>query len=196
MKSTMYRMPFILLGLVFALSMACQKAEEAQTETANSYAADTESEPAQESNRGTATASFGQAKISINYGRPKLQGRDMLGQAKEGMVWRMGMNEATTIKTDVDLKFGETTIPKGEYSLFMKKVSGDKWELIFNKQTGQWGTQRKPENDLASIPMTSSTLEDSVETFTIEVTSKDDTSGSISAMWANAKMSCDFTIVR
>ena len=43
-----------------------------------------------QSPRGTAEAMVGGAKVSIEYGRPSLQGRDMLGQVTAGMVWRLG----------------------------------------------------------------------------------------------------------
>jgi len=129
--------------------VVCGKKDEAQT-------GNTESKPEAQAetpaigDRGDASATFGKATVSINYGRPKLQGRDMLAQATDGMVWRMGMNEATAIKTDADLKFGATVIPKGNYSLFMKKTGAEQWELIFNKKTGTWGTEYSAADDLAS----------------------------------------------
>jgi hypothetical protein len=48
----------------------------------------------------------------------------------------MGMNEATVFTTPVDLSFGATTVPKGSYSLWLKK-EGAKYLLIFNSETGQ-----------------------------------------------------------
>ena len=155
--------------------------------------AETEAPQQQESNRGTASATFGDASVSVDYGRPKLEGRDMLAQATDGMVWRMGMNEATTFTTDADLTFGDTVVPAGEYSLFMKKV-GDGWELIFNSQTGQWGTEHDPAQDVASVPMMMSENDASVEAFTIEVMANDETSGTLAAMWGMAKITCDFTV--
>ncbi|MGH7601750.1 MAG: DUF2911 domain-containing protein, partial [bacterium] len=143
--------------------------------------------------RGTASATFGSATVSINYGRPQLQGRDMLAQATDGMVWRMGMNEATEIKTDADLKFGDTVIPKGSYTLWMKKISSDQWHLVFNKKTGIWGTEHSPADDLAEVPLTMSTNPESVEAFIIELAASNETSGTLKAMWGTAILSADFT---
>ena len=47
---------------------------------------------AQQAKRGTAEATINGKKVSISYGRPSLQGRDMLAQATPGTVWRVGMN--------------------------------------------------------------------------------------------------------
>ena len=59
-----------------------------------------------QSPRGSAEATVGSAEVSIEYGRPSLQGRDMLGQATDGMVWRLGADASTTLTTSGDLDFG------------------------------------------------------------------------------------------
>jgi len=180
-----------LLPAMLFLFVMCAKNEEPKT------AADTTAttmQPPPAGDRGTASATFGNANITINYGRPQLQGRDMLAQATDGMVWRMGMNEATEIKTDVDLKFGATVIPKGNYSLFMKKVSTDQWHLIFNKKTGMWGTEYSEQDDLAEVPLMMSTNPQSVEAFTVELEKINDTTGKIKASWGTSVLSTDFTV--
>jgi len=177
----------------FAFVM-CGKKQEAKTAADSTAAAMTHE--ATPGDRGTASATFGGATVSINYGRPQLKGRDMLAQATDGMVWRMGMNEATEIKTDADLKFGETTIPKGSYSLWMKKITGDQWHLVFNKKTGIWGTDRTPEDDFAEVPMTIATNPESVEPFTVELSAADAMSGTIKATWGTAILSADFAVVQ
>jgi hypothetical protein len=169
----------------------CSKKEEAQTETAETTPAAEQQAPV--SDRGTASATFGSATVSIDYGRPQLRGRDMLAQATDGMVWRMGMNEATEIKTDAELKFGETVIPAGSYSLWMKKISGDQWHLIFNKKTGIWGDEHPAADDFAEVPMTMSTNPDTVEAFTIALAASSGTNGTLKAMWGTAVLSADFT---
>ena len=63
------------------------------------------------------------------------------------------MNQATVLTTPVDLAFGATRIAKGAYSLWLKK-SGEAFELVFNSQTGQWGTQHDPAKDVATVAMT------------------------------------------
>ena len=105
-----------------------------------------------QSPRGTAEATVGGADVSIEYGRPSLKGRDMLAQATDGMVWRLGADASTTLTTSGDLDFGGTKIAAGSYSLFARK-SGNGWTLLVNSQTGQWGTEHDASQDIAEIPL-------------------------------------------
>ena len=98
--------------------------------------------------RGKAELKAGAGSITVDYGRPALKGRDMLCQLQAGQSWRMGMNQATILATPVDLTFGSTKLPKGSYSLFLKKVDADKFELVFNSQTGQWGLKHDAAKDV------------------------------------------------
>ncbi len=141
-------------------------------------------------NRGKAELAIGSGKIVVDYGRPSLKGRDMLSQLKDGSAWRMGMNQATTLVTPVDLTFGATKIAKGSYSLWLTKV-GEKYELVFNSQTGQWGTQHDPAKDVAKVAMKAENLTSPVETFTIDLTQASG-GGVFSLSWGAKKLSADF----
>lgn len=106
--------------------------------------------------RGTAEATVGTTSVSIEYGRPSLQGRstgDLLAQAPAGTVWRLGADQSTTLTTSGDLHFGDTMVSAGSYSLFARRLE-DGWTLLVNSQTGQWGTEHDPSQDIAQIPLT------------------------------------------
>ena len=66
---------------------------------------------------GHATAQVGDGTVSVDYHRPMANGRDLLSMIQAGSYWRMGADSPTTLTTEVDLKFGDTTVPKGEYVL-------------------------------------------------------------------------------
>jgi hypothetical protein len=182
-----------LTTAAFALAMCAKPQDSQEVRGTQNSVADTTAKAKPVSNRGTASAKFGDQTVSINYGRPQLQGRDVLAMATDGMVWRMGMNEATEIKTGADLKFGNTVIPAGQYSLWMKKT-GDKWNLVFNKKTGIWGHEHPAADDFASVPMTVATLPESVEAFTVEVKAADASKGSITAQWGKTALSSNFEV--
>jgi hypothetical protein len=149
---------------------------------------------AQQPARGKAELKAGTGAITVDYGRPELKGRDMLSQLKEGTVWRMGMNQATVLTTPVDLSFGATRVPKGAYSVWLKKT-GDAFQLVFNSQTGQWGTQHDPAKDVYTVPTTKTALSSPVEAFTIEL-SPAAKGGAFDLSWGATKLAAPFEIAK
>jgi hypothetical protein len=133
--------------------------------------------------RGEAKATVSGKAVTIDYGRPSLRGRDMLGQAEVGKPWRMGADAATTLKTEADLDFSGVKVPKGEYSLQATKVDADKWTL---------NVLGKDEASVAEIPLTKSTLPAPVELFTIELKGEKD-KGEFSMSWGTTAMKAPFT---
>jgi hypothetical protein len=106
--------------------------------------------------------------IKTDYSSPRLRGRKMIGEHEPyGKVWRTGANEATTFVTSADLTVGGAKVPAGSYTIFTIP-NADKWTLIINKKTGEWGIPYKYESDeLVRVDMKVSTLPSSVENFTI-----------------------------
>lgn len=183
-----------LFALLALFLMACGPQQEQQQASAEEVDVESQSEMAEVGKRGTADAMFGECKVSIDYGRPKLQGRDMLAKATDGMVWRMGMDDATEITSTCDLQFGENTVSQGHYSLFVKKVTGDQWELLFNEKTGMWGAPVPEEGFVATVPLTYSSSPDSVEAFTIALEAMGEDSGMLKATWGTAVLSAEFSV--
>ena len=115
-----------------------------------------------------ATPLAGPAVIRVDYGQPHARGRTVMGSALVPMdtVWRFGANLATHLTTDVDIELGGLRVPRGTYTLFaLPSESG--WQLIVNRQTGQWGTDHDPTQDLGRVRMDRTTLNDLVESFTV-----------------------------
>ena len=106
--------------------------------------------------------------IKTDYSSPRMNGRKIYGDVVPfGKVWRAGANEATTFVTSSDLVIGRATIPAGKYTIFTGP-GPDKWSLIINKKTGEWGIPYKYESDeLARVDMKVSTLSSPVEDFTV-----------------------------
>src|SRR5579863_542689 len=117
----------------------------------------------------TATCDLGGGKtVKTNYSSPRMKGRKIYGDLVPfGEVWRTGANEATTFIPSADVVVGGKTVPAGNYTIFTVPTA-DKWTLIINKKTGEWGIPYKYESDeLARVDMKVSKLPSPVENFTI-----------------------------
>ncbi len=107
---------------------------------------------------------------TVTYGRPYKKGRVIFGELeKYGKVWRVGADEATTIKFASDVKFGGVDVKAGTYTLFA--IPGEtEWTLILNSQLGQWGAygyEKNKDKDIASVKVGSQKLDMPVEQLTI-----------------------------
>lgn len=143
--------------------------------------------------RGMAEVSLSGGKVSIDYGRPEMKGRDMLAMAPDGFVWRFGSNKSTTFTTEADLMFGDHTLANGSYSAWIKHVEGDSWSLIFNSEVGIWGAPgASRENDVLEVPLTYSTGDESVERFTVELKDSDGM-GKLSVSWGTHRLKAGFS---
>lgn len=109
----------------------------------------------------TATGKIGDAAISINYSSPAVKERKVWGElVPYGKVWRAGANAATVFETTKDIQVEGKTLAAGKYSLFA--LPGEtEWKIIFNSQTGQWGTQYDATKDVLAVnvkPAASATM--------------------------------------
>lgn len=131
--------------------------------------------------------------ITVNYSSPRVKGRKIFGDlVPYGQVWRTGANEATSFVTTAALTVEGKDVPAGSYTIFTLPDK-DKWTLIINKHTGEWGIPYKYESeDLARVPMTVGSTSSPIENFTIAF----DQSGSACTMnlsWENTQASVKLT---
>src|SRR6185295_5158559 len=83
---------------------------------------------------------FSTSSIEISYSRPSMRGRKIFGDVVPfGKVWRTGANSPTKIKLGEDMVIAGQKIKAGEYAVYTIP-SKDKWEVILNTGTGNWGT--------------------------------------------------------
>lgn len=114
---------------------------------------------AQQSPPSQASVSVGGKKITIDYSAPSVRGRQIFGAG--GLLsrdptypaWRAGANSATAFHTDADLDVGGLAVPKGNYTLYCWIENPDAWQLIINKETGQWGLTYNKSQDLGRVKM-------------------------------------------
>lgn len=135
----------------------------------------------------------GGRSVTIDYSSPQMKGRKIYGGLVPfGQVWRLGANEATTFITSGDIFVGEKTVPAGSYTIFAIPTS-DKWTLIINKKTGEWGIPYKYESDeLVRVDMNVSKLPAPLENFTIAF-DKSGVGCTLQTDWETTRASVDIT---
>ena len=114
--------------------------------------------------RDTARATIGAATFAVDYGRPLLRGRTLLGDViSYDRVWRTGANAATQFTTSAPITLAGLSLPAGKYTLWtVPHLRGV--DLIVNRQTGQWGTEYGRAHDLGTAAMKSDSVNPPVET--------------------------------
>jgi len=153
--------------------------------------------PAQQpllSPRDSVEITIGGKKVSVNYGRPSMRGRKIMGDlVPYSRWWRTGANEATSFKTETDLIMGDSLIPKGSYTIYTLP-SETRWRIIINRQTGQWGTEYEPADDLVRLPLEKKTLDSLVEKFEIQLKPTGPKSGRMTLTWEKTQLWIDFRV--
>lgn len=133
--------------------------------------------------RDTARATIGAATFAVDYSRPLVRGRELLGKLLPyDYVWRTGANAATQFTTSAPITVAGMRVPAGTYTLWTVPRP-KRADLIVNKQTGQWGTGYDPSHDLGMTPMSMEAATPPVETFTISITATDDRHGTLAMAW-------------
>ena len=143
----------------------------------------------QPSTRDTVNATVGSAHVWIDYGRPALRGRNVWVDGVLGdTLWRTGANAATQLRTDVDLVVGGATVPAGIYTLWtVAKPNG--YQLVINRQTGQWGTVYDRARDLVRVPLRETSVAEPVERFTIAVQPQGAQGAQLVLTWGTKQLS-------
>jgi hypothetical protein len=154
--------------------------------------------------------------IEVDYGRPILRGRkNIFGSGADygktldagAPVWRAGADATTKLNTEVLIVIGGKTLQPGVYDLFVELKEGS-WTLVVGTQPTQdthdrnekvkiWGAYGyDPKFDAARAPMTVTTLDHSVDQFTIGFHDMSDSGGKLAMEWETTGASVAFTIAR
>ncbi len=138
----------------------------------------------------TLKQAVGLSEISIEYSRPGVKGRTIYGDVVPfGKVWRTGANAATKITFGEDVKVEGQPVAAGTYALYT--VPGkDSWEVMLYKDLTLGGNvaDYKKENELVRFAVKPTTLNDKVETFTIDVADVTANAANIALLWEKTRV--------
>src|ERR1700678_114250 len=144
---------------------------------------------AQTSPPETANGKIGNATLVIKYCAPSVLGRQIFGEGGRVMqdptapIWRAGANDATAFHTDADLNIGGLAVPKGDYTMYVNVKDPNAWELVINKQTGQWGTSYDASQDLGRVKMEMRTPPALIEVLKYKIAGTGGNKGTIQLAW-------------
>jgi len=166
----MPRMSLFLLSMIFGLSLSAQDFVDMDKSPL-----DAAYFPARAAFRAFAktdsAATALQPKIRILYSRPFKKGRDVWGGdlAPYGEPYRLGANETTEIHFYAPVKIGDQVVPAGRYTLGAIPTA-DNWEVFFSLDVDGWGVYAyKPERNVATITVPTSSVEEVIENFSISL---------------------------
>ena len=142
----------------------------------------------------------GGKNLSVKYSAPSVRGRKIFGPG--GLLsndptypaWRAGANSATLFHTDADLDIGGLAVPKGNYSIYVWVENPEAWQLIVNRQTGQWGLSYEAKQDLGRVKMTMSKPPKLIETFKITLSAAGGNTAKLQLEWENHIASVPITV--
>ena len=101
----------------------------------------------------------------------------------------MGADRATTFTTDVDLKFGDMTVPKGSYKLVAHFDENKQWSLIVAEDLGGGF---KPTKVVGKVAGTIAKLDAEVENMVIKLEASGD-QGKLILDWGTARLTAEFS---
>ena len=150
----------------------------------------------------TESKTIGGQTIAITYSSPKVNSRvgklfgkdGQTGQDPTYPVWRAGANAATKFHTDADLDVGGLHVPKGDYTLYVDLTDPAKWQLVINKQTGQWGLTYNRDQDLGHVPMSMAKPAALVEDLKYTLTEQGGNKGKLTLAWETVVASVPITV--
>jgi hypothetical protein len=141
----------------------------------------------------TAMQVVGVTKISIDYSRPALRGREIFGKLIPfGKVYRTGANGSTKFENSSDITVEGQPLPAGKYAIMSIPEAGE-WTVIFSKNLGVNEGNYKESEDALRVKVKSSEVA-LTESFTIDFTDLKDDAGKMNIYWEKTKVSLNIGV--
>lgn len=170
----------ILFGLAATLLLSSADAQQLRTPAPS---------PTQ-----TLKQDFGLANVEVSYSRPGMKGRKIFGDlVPYGKVWRTGANNATTITFGEEVTIGGKKVAAGKYGL-LTIPDKNNWTVIISKQLDVTSpTAYKEDQDVVRIDVKPTSLDNPVETFSMQFANVKPTSTDLQIMWDRTSVSLPIT---
>jgi hypothetical protein len=137
---------------------------------------------------------FALSFVEVNYSRPAMKGRTVMGDLVPfDKVWRTGANGATTITFGDDVNFGGTAVKAGKYGLLTIPGKSE-WTVILTKSLDVTSPAAyKAENDVVRVKVTPTELPFAIENFMITFDEVLPSSTNLILLWEKTMISVKLT---
>jgi hypothetical protein len=150
----------------------------------------------QPSPRAQVIQEVGLTTVEIDYSRPAVRGRKIMGNlVRYDEIWRTGANKNTIISFSDPVQIEGNTLPAGQYG-FYTRPSSNQWKVYFLKSTNNWGLPNPwDESEVAlSLIITPSFFEYKIENFTITISDITSDAAQLNLIWENTLVSIPFEV--
>ncbi|PLK42898.1 DUF2911 domain-containing protein [Emticicia sp. TH156] len=135
----------------------------------------------------TVSQVVGTTKISVDYSRPALRGREIFGKLIPfDKVYRTGANAATKIETSADITVQGKMLKAGKYAI-MSIPTANSWTVIFSKDLNVTEQNYSQSNDVLRVIATAQVVP-AVESFTIDFSDVKDDAANLNISWEKTKV--------
>lgn len=142
------------------------------------------------------TQTVGLTEFTIDYSRPAMRGRTIMGELVPfGEIWRAGANNNTKISFSDPITIGGTEIAPSNYALYIRPTE-KVWEIFFYTKTDNWGVPKEwsDENVAAHFEFPVIELAEEVTSFTIAISNLSNNGGSLEVSWEKSKVTIPFEV--
>ena len=136
----------------------------------------------------TISQKVGLTDVTVVYSRPSKKERAIFaadGLVPYGKPWRTGANTATKITFSDDVKLGEQSLTKGDYTILTVPGASEWKVMLYPYDSGSWGSyvEKAPAISFTTTPVNLGEV--SIETFMIDIGNLRDNSAVIGLAWDN-----------
>lgn len=138
----------------------------------------------------------GLTQVSIEYSRPSMRGRTVMGDlVPYGEIWRTGANRNTTLSFSDAITIGKQEIAAGTYALY-SRPGISMWEVFFYNRTDNSGLPEKwdPKAIAATIEVPIRELDTPVETFSIALETLHNEGATLQLKWETTQIDIPFKV--
>lgn len=144
-----------------------------------------------QSPRASVSQQIGDAKVTVDYSRPGVKGREIWGAlVPYGQVWKTGADQMTNITLDHELSVGGHRLPAGTYGILA--IPGEKsFTLILTKRADIFRPTdyKGPDEDALRLELEPQRTADSKERLEFSFDQPDMSSAQLVLHWEHLEVS-------